>query len=159
MGGPCLLASGWGRSILFDWGRMIRQIAALVVAVGVLTGCSPLSPDASTTRPSVIANAYEEQLSGVQVTGAGTVTRVLADDSDGGRHQRFILELDSGQTLLVAHNIDVAPRVPTLFKGDHVEFSGVYEWNAEGGVVHWTHHDPDGTHEAGWLKHDGTLYQ
>jgi hypothetical protein len=87
------------------------------------------------------------------------VVRILSDDSDGGRHQRFILELDSGQTLLIAHNIDVAPRIPSLIEGDPVEFNGVYEWNDEGGVIHWTHHDPKGVHEAGWLKHKGAVYQ
>ena len=34
---------------------------------------------------------------------SGTVMRVLADDDDGSRHQRFILRLGSGQTVLVAH--------------------------------------------------------
>ena len=84
--------------------------------------------------------------------GAGTVVRLLADDVEGGRHQRFILELASGQTVLVAHNIDVAPRLDGLEMGDEVAFRGVYEWNAQGGVVHWTHHDPSGEHAAGWLR-------
>jgi hypothetical protein len=95
----------------------------------------------------------------VQVTGQGTVTRVLADDNDGSRHQRFILRLTSGQTLLVAHNIDIAPRVPSLAVGDVVLFYGVYEWNSQGGTIHWTHHDPDGQHVAGWLKRGGVTYQ
>jgi hypothetical protein len=95
----------------------------------------------------------------VQVTGAGTVTRVLSDDNDGGRHQRFILTLASGRTLLVAHNIDIAPRLPSLKVGDKVEFSGIYEWNPQGGVVHWTHRDPSGKHQAGWLRYAGRTYQ
>ena len=43
--------------------------------------------------------------------------------------------------------------------GDTVAFHGVYEWNAQGGVIHWTHHDPVGRHVAGWLKHNGQTYQ
>ena len=93
------------------------------------------------------------------MSGEGTVIRVLSDDNDGGRHQRFILQLASGQTLLVAHNIDIAPRVPALAVGDTIAFHGVYEWNDEGGVIHWTHRDPDGLHEAGWLQHVGATYQ
>jgi hypothetical protein len=95
----------------------------------------------------------------VEVEGAGTVVRLLSDDVEGGRHQRFILELPSGQTVLVAHNIDIAPRLDGLETGDDVAFRGIYEWNAQGGVVHWTHHDPSGQHAAGWLRHGGRTVQ
>ncbi|MGI9343299.1 MAG: DUF3465 domain-containing protein [Gammaproteobacteria bacterium] len=101
----------------------------------------------------------DERRSGVQTEGSGTVIRILADDNEGSRHQRFILRLDSGRTLLIAHNIDLAPRLANLEKGDTVAFNGEYEWNPEGGVIHWTHHDPRGRHVAGWLRHDGRLYQ
>ena len=90
---------------------------------------------------------------------SGAVERVLADDNDGSRHQRFIVRLASGQTLLIAHNIDVAPRVAGLARGDTVSFSGIYEPNNKGGVVHWTHHDPSGRHPAGWIEHKGHRYQ
>ena len=96
---------------------------------------------------------------GSQVTGQGRVTRLLADDNEGSRHQRFILTLASGQTLLVAHNIDLAPRLASLKIGDTVAFNGVFELNPEGGVIHWTHRDPRGRHKAGWLKHAGRTYQ
>ena len=97
--------------------------------------------------------------SGAQMGGEGVVVRVLADDNDGSRHQRFILRLASGQTLLIAHNIDIANRIEALSSGDRVEFYGQYESNPEGGVIHWTHHDPNGNHVAGWLKHNGMVYQ
>jgi hypothetical protein len=113
----------------------------------------------STARTDALASALSEQKSGVQVEGSGLVAKVLPDDTDGSRHQRFILRLPSGQTLLVAHNIDIASRLPSLRAGDPVEFKGVYEWNAKGGVVHWTHRDPSGEHQAGWLKHNGETYQ
>ena len=97
--------------------------------------------------------------SGAQVSGDGTVSRILGDDTVGDHHQRFILTLDSGRTLLIAHNIDIAPRIDSLREGDAVSFSGEFEWNDKGGVVHWTHRDPQGQHEAGWLKHRGRAYQ
>ncbi len=106
-----------------------------------------------------IGRAYENRQSNLQVRGEGIVRRVLSDDTRGRRHQRFILELASGQTLLVAHNIDIAPRIEGLRQGDTVAFYGEYEWNDRGGVIHWTHHDPDGRHADGWLKHDGITYQ
>lgn len=49
--------------------------------------------------------------------------------------------------------------IPGLRAGDAVAFRGVYEWNPEGGTVHWTHHDPWGDHPAGWLRHGGSVYQ
>ncbi len=93
------------------------------------------------------------------VEGTGTVDRVLADDLDGSRHQRFILRIDSDHTVLVSHNIDLAPRIEPLTKGDSIEFRGQYEWNERGGVIHWTHHDPQGRREGGWLKHHGRTYR
>jgi hypothetical protein len=146
------------------------MVAALLAAV-VLSGCgllsvSPSAPSSAAVVPSIDASAdrtlaelFDQHRSGVQVTGAGTITRILADDDEGSRHQRFIVLLASGQTLLIAHNIDVAPRVEPLAVGDRVEFSGIYEWNSEGGLVHWTHHDPDGVHPPGWIEHDGTIFQ
>ncbi|GGB89258.1 hypothetical protein GCM10011352_14050 [Marinobacterium zhoushanense] len=113
----------------------------------------------SSGTDQAIADAYDKQQSDIQVSGAGVVIRILPDDNDGSRHQRFILRLASGQTLLIAHNIDLAPRIDALREGDRVEFYGEYEWNAKGGVVHWTHHDPAGRHLSGWLKHDGEIYQ
>jgi len=97
--------------------------------------------------------------SGRQAQGYGVVVRTLSDDTKGSRHQRFIIKVPSGRTLLVAHNIDLAPRISFLNVGDTIEFNGVYESNAKGGVIHWTHHDPRGKHQNGWLKHQGRIYQ
>jgi len=108
---------------------------------------------------SKIAAAYAQRLSDVQTGGKGVVARVLQDDTKGSRHQKFLLNLSEGPTILVAHNIDLAPRIPALKRGDHVEFFGEYEWSDKGGVIHWTHHDPSGRHIAGWLKHNGKKYQ
>jgi len=106
-----------------------------------------------------LKQAYASQQSDVQVQGTGTVTRLLRDDTTGSRHQKFILRLASQQTILVAHNIDLAPRINNLKVGDWVTFYGEYEWNKKGGVLHWTHRDPNNRHTHGWLKHNGKLYQ
>jgi hypothetical protein len=108
---------------------------------------------------SSLKEAYDNRQSDIQLAGEGIVTKILADDRDGSRHQRFILRLASGQTVLVAHNIDLAPRIGGLRTGDSVAFYGEYEWNPKGGVIHWTHQDPGGRHPAGWLRHRGKLYQ
>lgn len=103
--------------------------------------------------------AVQQFTDGSQIQGQGVVTKMLPDDNDGSRHQRFILQLDSGQTLLVAHNIDLAQRLPAIQIGDLVEFYGEYAWNEQGGVVHWTHRDPGRRHVDGWLRHRGQIYQ
>lgn len=140
--------------------------AAFYLGYGKTNGFSQLTGSPATQTSTehassslAIQAAFSEQKSGVQVQGEGVVSKILPDDNDGSRHQRFILTLSSGQTLLVAHNIDLAPQIVTLKSGDYVAFNGVYEWNAKGGVVHWTHHDPGGRHQAGWLRHSGQTYQ
>jgi hypothetical protein len=118
-----------------------------------------LMSNTSYAGSSEIATAYENHKSDIQVTGVGEVIRTLADDLDGSRHQKFILKLDSNQTILISHNIDLSRKIKSLKKGDIIEFYGEYEWNHKGGVVHWTHLDPNGKHLGGWLKHKGTKYQ
>ena len=137
------------------------QFAAMLVFALLWVGCgSAVQPsNSSAVDNSAIENAFQQRQSKVQVEGEGVVTRILSDDVSGSRHQRFIVRLGSGQTLLVTHNLDMAPRVAGLREGDVVRFYGEYAWNAEGGVVHWTHHDPEGRHPAGWLKHNGQTYQ
>jgi hypothetical protein len=106
-----------------------------------------------------VDRAFENRESNVQVSGRGEVIKQLSDDTKGSRHQRFILRLASGRTLLISHNIDLAPRIDTLKVGDLVEFFGEYEFNDKGGLVHWTHDDPQGRHVDGWVKHEGRVYQ
>lgn len=108
---------------------------------------------------NAIGRAFASRASDIQVEGEGTVIRVLSDDLKAPRHQRFIVQLASGQTLLITHNIDIAPRIDGLKVGDSVRFNGEYVWNEKGGVIHWTHHDPQGRHVAGWVKHNGKTFK
>jgi Protein of unknown function (DUF3465) len=132
-----------------------------VAKVPVITHESPSNQEQNSTptNDAEISQAFANQQSGLQVSGIGTVIRVLPDDTEGGRHQKFILRLSTGQTLLIAHNIDLSTRIDSLQEGDLVKFYGQYEWNEKGGVVHWTHSDPNGKHLAGWLQHAGLKYQ
>ena len=121
---------------------------------GFRPGSSPESGDTAQ-----IAAAFDNRVSNLQVEGSGLVEKVLEDDLEGSRHQRIIVRISADQTVLIAHNIDLAPRVENVKKGDRLEFFGEYEWNDKGGVIHWTHHDPDRRHVDGWLRHQGKLYQ
>lgn len=58
-----------------------------------------------------IKAAYERRESNVQVQGSGRVKAILKEDNDGSRHQKFILILKNGLSILVAHNIDLAPKI------------------------------------------------
>ena len=146
----------------------MRKLILIVIVIiagyfsGFESGFIPpwFSHTASTNgSDQVLASAFDNRQSNIQVQGSGKVSRILADDNDGSRHQRFIVQLTTGQTILIAHNIDLARRVSPLEIGDHIEFNGEYEWNSKGGVIHWTHHDPQGVHVSGWLKHNGRTYQ
>jgi hypothetical protein len=143
-------------------GYLLMQSIAPDVADTGLTAAAK-SQEATAARATdagaqVLERAFAERLSNIQVEAHGVVVKTLADDNQGSRHQRFIVELATGQTILVAHNIDLAPRLGSLRSGDVVSFYGEYEWNDRGGVIHWTHRDPRGAHPAGWIRHQGHLY-
>ncbi|MCD6580879.1 MAG: DUF3465 domain-containing protein [Desulfuromusa sp.] len=141
---------------------IILAIAIAVTTYGYFTNNPDLIGSVLQQTESVnqsLQTVYNNQQSDVQVKGSGVVLKLLRDDMDGSRHQRFILKITPDQTLLVAHNIDLAPKITSLKKGDSVEFNGEYEWNSRGGILHWTHHDPRGRHINGWLKHNDRTYQ
>jgi Protein of unknown function (DUF3465) len=156
-------------------GTIVRNIPRRALAKAVLIGtavavlavifvsCANHDPAtehrATPHDDSPIGRAFASGTSDVQVDGEGTVISILSDDVAGSRHQRFIVQLESGQTLLITHNIDLAPRIAGLKVADSVRFNGEYVWNEKGGVIHWTHHDPQGRHVAGWVIHNGKRYQ
>lgn len=107
---------------------------------------------------AALVQAFKDKKSNVFVQGGGVVKKRLPDDSKGSRHQKFLVSISPEQTLLFAHNIDLAPVVP-LAVGDTVYFRGEYVYNPKGGVMHWTHRDPKGEIEGGWIKHNGKTYQ
>lgn len=102
---------------------------------------------------------FADRRSDVIVTGSARIKRVLRDDNDGSRHQRLLVDVPSGLTVLIAHNIDLAPRVADPQVGSEIRFQGEYEWTEKGGVLHWTHHDPAGRHPGGWLEYRGKRYE
>ncbi len=123
------------------------------------------SPDRDTAEsavvdvsPSAAAAAFQARQSGVVMTLDGTVVRLLPDDEDGSRHQRFVIRLADDHTVLVSHNIDLAPRAPVSLD-TVIRLRGQYEWNDQGGVIHWTHHDPDGRRPGGWIEVDGQRFR
>lgn len=140
--------------------RHFRRLALILVLALVYAAVEiwpRISRRATSSGDAAVEAAFESESSGRMLEVGGDVDRLLADDLQGSRHQRFILRLESGRTLLVSHNIDLAPRVP-LEPGDRLEVRGQYEWNERGGVLHWTHHDPQGRRPGGWIRHRGRVF-
>ncbi len=139
--GAVVVAVGW-----FEWLRTPPRtdLADGPRASGPVRELAAVGGDA-------VDRAFEQRRSGSMIEFEGVVDRVLEDDREGSRHQRFVLRVPSGRTVLVAHNIDLASRVP-VSPGDRVRIRGQYEWNDRGGVVHWTHSDPRGRRAGGWIE-------
>jgi hypothetical protein len=131
-------------------------VRAIVLFFVIAPACMP----PTTTDNAAVERAYAEHRSTVQVSAQGEVTRVLADDSGpSGVHQRFIIRLaGSTQTVLVENNVTIGQRAPVVEAKD-VLVHGEYVWNDEGGLIHFTHHDPDRSHEGGWIEVGGVRYQ
>ena len=111
------------------------------------------APDLAALHQAIAERAHDRWLQ-----GRALVRKTLADDNDGSRHQRFLLDVGGGRTVLVAHNIDLAARAPVA-AGTLVGFRGAFIHNDKGGVLHWTHRDPSGRKPGGWLEVDGRRYE
>jgi hypothetical protein len=132
----------------------VAGIRALVLIVILTSACGAVFAGNTT-----VERAFADHRSEIQVTADGAVTRLLSDDTGpSGTHQRFIVQVKgSSQTLLIENTIDVGKRVPVA-TGDSVIVHGEYIWNDQGGLIHFTHHDPDHSHEDGWIELKGIRY-
>jgi hypothetical protein len=141
--------------------RSVVLTCTLVLALVIAAACtSALQPQASVTSDNAAAQrAFEHHTDGVELTISGTVDRALSDLSGpSGPHERFIVLLaDVKMTVLIEHNLSIAPRVPVEV-GEGIVVHGEYVWNAQGGLVHFTHHDPDRSHEGGYVLYAGRRY-
>jgi hypothetical protein len=137
--------------------RHLASRGALAVSFVVvwLAACgAPAKPD-----DAAIVTDFHNRQSNVEVTADATVVRLLPDRTSAtGMHEQFIIKLSSADlTIEVEHNILIGTRVP-VHEGDHVIVHGEYVWNAQGGLIHFTHHDPNGTHEGGYIRDGGRTY-
>lgn len=137
--------------------RVVVRFAAIAIAAVVAALISQY--EASQARPGAgAAIEWSPALDEQWVDTAVTIYRVLPDDNEGSRHQRMLGRTAEGHSLLIVHNIDLAPRVPAR-EGDRLEVRGQFEWNDKGGLVHWTHHDPKGRHAGGYIDFGGRRYR
>ena len=136
-----------------SFGRKVGTACGLTL---LLAACG------AAARPdnSALVADFRDHRSNVEVTAEGTVARLLTDQTSAtGTHERFIVKLSSGDiTVEIEHNVSIGARVPAA-EGDHVTVHGEYVWNAQGGLIHFTHHDPVHTHEGGWIEVRGVRYE
>lgn len=102
-------------------------------------------------------DAQSRQAQNVPIIIAARVFRRLPDDRRGSPHERFLIKLPNGTTVLIAHNINLAPYVP-LAEGDLVTISGEFVWNQKGGVIHYTHRPTNVRHKGGYIDFNGKRY-
>jgi len=116
-------AAGPGRRARLPGMRFIPVFLLIVALFGAACEAPGRAPEGSRNPTGLPRGGVDPQVAfahqdrDVWVLGSGTVERLLRDDTKAPRHQRFLVRIAPGQTLLIAHNIDVAPRVP-LRKGD-----------------------------------------
>ncbi len=139
-------------------------LAAALTIFLILPGCTqkqsvPEPAAQSQDDYTLIAQAFLSKQNGVAVQAHGIVGQLLNDDSEPPRHQRFIVRLPSGQTLLVVHNIDIAPRIDDLKSSVPIYFRGEYIFSEKGGTIHKTHHDPLKRMPGGWIEFNGKKYE
>ena len=131
-------------------------IAVAGVVLPAICGCAGVqSPD-----DAAVCAAYDGGRSHVEVVADGTITQLLGvQQGRASPHEGFLFRLASGCAIVVRVevNTDFTGSVP-LATGQHVLVKGEYEYYSRGGVIHWTHHDPRGRHENGYIDANGTMY-
>ncbi len=136
--------------------RLQTCAAAFVALV-----CSSCALNGGNADNAGALDAIAQNRDGVEVTVEGPVIHVLAESNgESGTHDRFVIEVRSGskeQDILIADNVSIGRTAP-IQEGDDVTVKGVLAIDPSGPVIHWTHHDPSGRHESGFIRDRGVLY-
>ncbi|HKU82152.1 MAG TPA: DUF3465 domain-containing protein [Candidatus Tumulicola sp.] len=132
------------------------RLAAALSLGALLSAC------AAQTAPddAAVCDAYRAGRSHVEVVAQGTVVRLLGvAPGRTSPHEGFLMRLDSAcrVTVRVEANADFTGTFP-LARGDRAVVKGEYEYYPIGGVIHWTHRDPRGRHEGGFVQVGGRTY-
>ncbi|HEY8320300.1 MAG TPA: DUF3465 domain-containing protein [Candidatus Baltobacteraceae bacterium] len=95
-----------------------------------------------------------------EVTFAATVTTAphfFYGRTSRSEHEAFDVQTPCGPAEIV-DNVDIAPPVPVR-PGDRIDVRGeMVHDRGKPPIVHWTHHDPQGTHEDGFIRLRGRAY-
>ncbi len=142
-------------------GRGIVRAGASLIGRGIVRCFRIGKTDLAKSQRALVKLARARR-NGEMVHFDARVVKLLPDDNEGDRHQRFLVAVDHKRSpirsVLIAHNIDLAPRVP-IEEGATASFLGQYEYNDRGGLLHWTHHDPSNWRQGGWIDYCGKRYE
>lgn len=133
-------------------------LIGLVIIIGILAWVNPSLFNNKRNDANRVREAFSSRSSNIMVEVHGRVTANLPDIDDGDIFQQFILELDNKHLVIVSHNVSEAMPVP-VGPGSLVRIKGEYDWTPEGGKIHWTHADPSGLREGGWIETQGKRFQ
>ena len=140
----------------------MRSILSALLLVASLSSATSLF----STNAFADAPAGQEQIIEAQESGRGLsfvevknvqVVQVLPDEVSANQHQKWMVKLANGRTLLCVYNIDITQRVP-IQVGDTVSMGGQYIFTHAGGLIHWLHADPRAERPNGYVDLNGTRY-
>lgn len=132
--------------------KRLPEIAALAALIA-LNACASGAQNLQNALSSCDSNAGGHVE--VYIPDA-TVVRVLGERAGhSGEHEGFIIRA-AGRTFKVEDNVDITGPIP-LQQRDVVSLLGQLE--CDDFVIHWTHHDPRGRHQSGYVKVNGKLYE
>jgi hypothetical protein len=106
---------------------------------------------------TALDEAHRYRQTGFMAEVDGTVARILMDNKEESRQQKFTMRLSNGQMVLVTHDQEAAGRVPVAV-GDPVLVRGEYVWTETGGTLRHTQRDYSTRRLHGWIDHRGERY-
>ena len=136
----------------------LSAIAIVLLGFGVASQVWQ-APSSYNAEPGfrVLADAYLNKKSGMMAEVQGQVTRLIMDEEESARVQKFVICAISGQSRLVTHDLSRSDRVPVAI-GDKVMVRGEYVWSEPGGTLICPTRDNGSGGRNGWIEHKGERY-
>jgi hypothetical protein len=130
----------------------MKTLAVLAAALVLMACGGRETPDDQGLHQDLVNNS-----NGAEVTFDGTVA---GDPVQSGDHERFVVDVPTGEVLEVDHNTSLAQSVP-VHKGDSVVIHGqLYIDPGPRYGVHCTHaHTSSGCPNPGWIEYNSNYYE
>lgn len=122
----------------------------------------PTSNQITEVKPTSAMTPFEKGLDcrcdqDFVVTPSLKVVKKLKDDTKGVKHQKWLVQNESGQIILFVHNLELCKPL-NLEKNDSVKLAGEFKWTDKGALIHWTHYDPKKKRPDGYVQIKGQKF-